>query len=101
MKDYGSFGVWETFGPGIYNGSDQLVLYGMRYSILSSVALLFGVGCFAIDRLRRDRARESWSAMRLPLELHWLVVVPLYVLADVLRVSPYSRGVGALFPACT
>jgi hypothetical protein len=96
MRHYKAFGVWETFGPGIYNGSDQLVLYGMRYSILSSVALLFGVVCFAVDRLRRDRARESWAAMRLPLELHWLVVFAIYVLPDVLRVPLYSGWVGAL-----
>jgi len=96
MRHYKSFGVWETFGPGIYNGSDQLVLYGTRYSILSSVALLFGVACFAVDRLRRDRAQGSWAAMRLPLELHSFVVYAIYVLPDVVRVPFYSGWVGAL-----
>src|SRR6266481_6162902 len=47
MRHYESFSVWDTFGPGIYNGSDQLALYGTRYSILSGMALLFGVACFA------------------------------------------------------
>jgi hypothetical protein len=88
--------VWETFGPGIYNGSDQLALYDMRYYILSGVALVFGVACFVADRLRRDRAPESWAAMRLPLELHWFVVFAVYVLPDVLRVPLYSGWVGAL-----
>jgi hypothetical protein len=96
MRHYESFGVWETFGPGIYNGSDQLALYGMRYCILSGIALSFGVGCFVADRLRRDRAPESWAAMRLPLELHWFVVLAVYVLPDVLRVPLYSGWVGAL-----
>src|SRR4029077_12646291 len=96
MSHYESFGVWDTFGPGIYNGSDQLALYSMRYYILSGIALLFGVGCFAADRLRRDRAPESWTAMRLPLELHWFVVFAVYVLPDVLRVPLYSGWVGAL-----
>jgi hypothetical protein len=95
-RHYESFGVWETFGPGIYNGSDQLALYDMRYYILSGVALVFGVACFVADRLRRDRAPESWAAMRLPLELHWFVVFAVYVLPDVLRVPLYSGWVGAL-----
>ena len=96
MRHYESFGVWDTFGPGIYNGSDQLALYGMRYYILSGIALVFGVGCFVADRIRRDRAPESWAAMRLPLELHWFVVFAVYVLPDVLRVPLYSGWVGAL-----
>ncbi len=81
---------------GIYNGSDQLALYGTRYSILSGMALLFGVACFAADRLRRDRAQGSWAAMRVPLELHWFAVFAIYVLPDVLRVPFYSGWVGAL-----
>jgi hypothetical protein len=96
MRHYESFGVWDLSGPGIYNGSDQLALYGLRYYILSGVALLFGVACFVADRLRRDRVRESWSAMRLPLELHGFVVFAIYVLPDVLRVPLYSGWVGAL-----
>ena len=96
MRHYESFGVGDTFGPGIYNGSDQLALYGMRYYIFSGVALLFGVGCFVADRLRSDRAQDSWSTMRLPLELHWFVVFAIYVLPDVLRVPLYSGWVGAL-----
>ena len=96
MRHYESFGVWEAFGPGIYNGSDQLALCGTRYYILSGTALLFGVGCFVADRLRRDRSVHLWAAMRLPLELHWFVVFAVYVLPDVLRVPLYSGWVGAL-----
>jgi hypothetical protein len=68
----------------------------MRYCILSGVALLFGVACFVADRLRRERAQESWSAMRLPLELHWVVVFAIYVLPDVVRIPLYSGWVGSL-----
>jgi hypothetical protein len=60
------------------------------------VALLFGVACFVADRLRRERAQESWSAMRLPLELHWVVVFAIYVLPDVVRIPLYSGWVGSL-----
>ena len=96
MRHYESFGVWDLSGPGIYNGSDQLALYGLRYYILSGVALLFGVACFVADRLRRDRAPKPWAAMRLPLELHAFVVLTVYVLPDVVRLPLYSGWVGAL-----
>jgi hypothetical protein len=95
-QHYETFAVWDSFGPGIYNGSDQIALYGMRYYVLSGVALLFGIACFAIDRVGRRGERESWVPLRLPLELHWVVVFATYVLPDVLRVPLYSGWVGAL-----
>jgi len=96
MRHYESFVVWDTFGPGIYNGTDQINLNGTRSLVLSFAALSFGLACFAVDAIRRFRARESWSDLRLPLELHWFVVFTIYVLPDVLRVPLYSGWVGAL-----
>lgn len=96
MHHFESFVVWDTFGPGIYNGTDQINLNGTRSLVLSLVALFFGLICFVVDAIRRFRARESWSDLRLPLELHWFVVFTIYVLPDVLRVPLYSAWVGAL-----
>jgi hypothetical protein len=93
---YEAFPVGDTFGPGIYNGSDQIALYGKRYWVLSVVALLFGLTCFVMDRAERHRDRQFWSAPRLPLELHWVVVFATYVLPDVLRVPLYSGWIGSL-----
>lgn len=96
MKHYESFGVGDNLGAGIYNGSDQIALYGRRYFVLSLVGLLFGLVCFLADRLRKPGERVSWGALRLPLELHWFVVFAVYVLPDVVRVPLYSGWVGAL-----
>ncbi len=96
MRHYESFGVWDTFGPGVYNGSDQVALYGTRYYVLSCAALLLGVACFLVDRLQRGEGKSAWASMRLPLELHCFVVFTIYVLPDVLRVPLYSGWVGAL-----
>src|SRR4029077_18385608 len=93
---YETFPVWDSFGPGIYNGSDQIALYGTRYKVLSVVALLFGVVCFVIDRVKRRREMELWPALRLPLGLPGVVVFATFVLPDVLRVPLYSGWVGAL-----
>ncbi len=93
---YETFAVWDSFGPGIYNGSDQIALYGTRYWVLSAVALLFGIACFLVDGVQRCRERELWSLVRLPLELYGVVVFATYVLPDVLRVPLYSGWIGAL-----
>jgi hypothetical protein len=93
---YETFTVWDTFGPGIYNGSDQIALYGTRYWALSVVALLFGIACFVIDHVGRRGEPGLRSAARLPFELHWVVVFATYVLPDVLRVPLYSGWIGAL-----
>jgi hypothetical protein len=91
-----TFPVWDSSGPGIYNGSDQIALYGMRYYVLAGVALLLGISCFVIDFLQGRREGRSWAPLRLPLELHGIVVLATYVLPDVLRVPLYSGWVGAL-----
>jgi hypothetical protein len=93
---YEAYSIWDSFGPGIYNGSDQLALYSTRFYVLSGVALLFGVVCFAADAVRRWRARELWEPLRLPFELHMVAVFATYVLPDVLRIPLYSGWIGAL-----
>src|SRR5258708_36773919 len=96
MKHYEAFGVWEIFGPGVYNGTDQIALYSVRYYILSAVALVFGLVCFVAEAIRRYWAREPWANVRLALELHWFLVFTIYVLPDVVRIPLYSGWVGAL-----
>src|SRR5258706_10297509 len=96
MSHYQTFGVWGMYGPGIYNGSDQIALYSMRYYVLSGVALLFGIACFVVEAIRRYWSRLSWSNMRLPLELHLFVVYAVYRLPDVMRQPIYSGWIGAL-----
>ena len=96
MRHYESFGIWDTFGPGVYNGSDQIVLYSSRYYVLSGAALLLGVAFFVMDRFTRGEGKRPWAQLRLPLELHWFVVFTIYVLPDVLRIPLYSGWVGAL-----
>jgi hypothetical protein len=95
MKHYESFSVWDTFGPGVYNGSDQIALYSMPYYVLSGVALVFGLVCFVVDAIQRYWACGSWADLRLPLELYWFLVFAIHVLPDTVRIPIYSGWVGA------
>src|SRR5205085_7134751 len=90
MLHYQAYSVWGMYGPGVYNGSDQIALYSMRYYVLSGVALLFGVICFAVEAIRRYWGRISWADLRLPLELHLFVFFAIYRFPDVLRLPLYQ-----------
>jgi len=96
MRHFQTFGVWGMYGPGVYNGSDQIALYGMRYYVLSGAALLFGIICFAVEAIRRYWHRISWTDVRLPLELHLFAVFAIYRLPDVMRVPLFQGWIGAL-----
>ena len=95
-RHYEAFPVWGTFGWGVYNGSDQIVLYSRPYYLLSGAALAMGIACFAVDRMSSREGKQPWSELRLPLELHCFVVFTVYVLPDAVRVPLYSGWVGAL-----
>jgi hypothetical protein len=95
-RRYEAYPVWEFFGAGLYSGSDQLALYGMRSYVLSGVALLFGLACFLADAVRRWWERESWHALRLPFELYFVAVFATYLLPDALRIPLYPGWIGAL-----
>jgi hypothetical protein len=94
-RHFEMFGVWDSFGPGIYGGNDQIALYSNLYYVLSIIVLVFGLACFVADGVRRWRARESWAVLRLPLELYGLLVFATYVLPDVLRIPLYAGWIGA------
>jgi hypothetical protein len=65
---------WVTSVFYIFNGSDQLAVYGTRYRILSFVALAFGLACFLHGVIRAPGKADLRSALRTPLEL-WVVLL--------------------------
>ena len=95
VHHYEAFSIWDSFGPGLYVGSDQIALYSFRYLVLSIVALVFGLACFTADGVRRYRSRESWAPLRLPFELYGILVFATYVLPDVLRLPLYAGWIGS------
>ena len=95
-RHYEMWSLWHLAGPGIYNGADQIALYGTRYLMLSRVALLFGVACVVADAFGRRRSAEGWMPLRLPFELYGVVVFATYVLPDSLRIPLYSGWIGGM-----
>jgi hypothetical protein len=94
--DFAASSVFESFGPGIYNGTDQIDLYSMKTHILSYVALGFGLSCFVADAVARGRNLEAWRPLRLPFELHCIAVFATYMLPDDLKIPLFAAGIGAM-----
>jgi hypothetical protein len=94
--DFSASSVFESFGPGIYNGTDQIDLYSVKAHILSYVALGFGLLCFGADAVARGRCLEEWKPLRLPFELHCIAVFATFMLPDDMKIPLFAAGIGAM-----
>jgi len=87
---------WNRGPLYLYNGADQLGLYGNRYFILAGAAFLFGVICMGVDLYARRNDRASWKALELPFELYLMVFCATALLPENLRPSFYDGWIGLL-----
>ncbi len=87
---------WDRGPFYLYNGADQLGLYGKRYFVLAGAAFLFGVICLAVDLYSRRSDRSSWKPFELPFELYMVTFCATALLPENLRPSIYSGWIGLL-----
>jgi hypothetical protein len=96
---------WSKTGPFyVFNGSDQLVLYGDQYASLAQLAVFFGVICLVADAIMRRRERApwaSWQAFALPAELYGVTFAILILLPENIRTSPDVAWIGLLVSRLT
>jgi len=90
------FADWDRGPFYLYNGADQLTLYGRRYFFLAAVAFLFGLICAAMDFLARRHENSFWKAFELPLELYVVTFFATALLPENLRPSIYGGWIGVL-----
>jgi hypothetical protein len=87
---------WNRGPLYLYNGADQLGLYGNRYFYLAAAAFVFGVTCVAVDFFVRRRDRASWKAFALPGELYLVAFCAAALLPENIRLSLYDGWIGLL-----
>ncbi|HEX8881519.1 MAG TPA: hypothetical protein VF749_15875 [Candidatus Acidoferrum sp.] len=80
----------------LYNGADQLVLYGKRYIALAAASFGFGVACVAADLLARPREPGFWKRLELPFEWYAVAFCATALLPENLRPSPDAGWIGLL-----
>ena len=87
---------WDRGAFYLYNGADQLALYGQRYAVLAVAAFCFGVVCVGVDLFAGKGERESWK--RFVLSFEWYVVsfCATSLVPENLRPSPDAGWIGLL-----
>ena len=87
---------WDRGPFCLYNGADQMVLYGKRYIGLAIAAFCFGVACVAADFFARPRQTGFWKRFELPFELYVIAFCGTALLPENLRPSPDGGWIGVV-----
>ncbi len=85
----------------LYNGADQLVLFGWQYEIPAALFVVFIVAALAIDVIDRRRESDLWKHYRLPLQLYALVSLAVLLFPDLIRLPQYCAEVSLLTQRAT
>jgi len=84
----------------LFNGADQLVLYGKRYGVLAAVVFFFCVAVFLYEAIRRLK-KEDWTILTLPLEMYVVAICAAGFLPQNLTTPLYPSPMGLLVSRMT
>jgi len=87
---------WDRGPFYLYNGADQLGLYGKRYFFLAGAAFLVGLTCAGVDLYARRHDGSFWKPFELPLELYAVTFCATALLPENLRPSVHDGWIGLL-----
>lgn len=87
---------WDRGPFYLYNGADQLALYGKRYVWLAVAVFCLGVVCVAVDFLGKPRKAGSWKQFVLPAEWYAVAFCATALVPENLRPSPDAGWIGLL-----
>ena len=80
----------------IFTGADQFLLFGARYKIVQTAALIFVPASILWDVIRRRREPGVWTAYAIPLQLFLLVELGVILLPDGIRFPGHSAALALL-----
>ena len=87
---------WDRGAFYLYNGADQLALYGRRYVALAVVAFCFGALCVGVDLVSRRHEQDFWKQLELPFELYAVAFCATTLLPENMRPADYGGWIGVL-----
>ena len=80
----------------LYNGADQLVLFGSRYYLPAGLFIAFALWALAIDASSDERVSNFWPVYRLPLELYGVVGMASVVLPSSVALPHFNAPISLL-----
>jgi len=87
---------WGSAPLSVYNGTDQLYLFGARYRILAYALLGFVLMCLSVDAFARRHEPRFWTQMILPLQLYAVLEIGIALAPLVMELPQYAGSVGLL-----
>jgi len=87
---------WDRGPFYLYNGADQLGLYGTRYVAVAFAGFFLGVIFVVLDFYQRRREGSLWKTFELPIELYAVAFCATSLLPENLRPSPDAGWIGLL-----
>jgi len=87
---------WDRGPFYLYNGADQLWLFGTRYVWLAGAALFLGLVCAGADLYSRRKDNHWWRQFELPLELYVVTFCAIVLIPENLRPPPEGAWIGLL-----
>ena len=94
---WGHYNVYRGAGPPyMYNGADQLLLFGPRYRVPEIALLAFAFIALAVDIIRRRREPTLWKSYAIPLQLYVLVELAVHLLPGGIHFPPPTAALALL-----
>jgi hypothetical protein len=98
---WGRYNVYAGTGPWyVFNGADQLDLFGPRYHIPEIALVAFALIALAVDIIRRGREPNFWTNFwryyAIPLQLYVLVELSVHLLPGGIHFPPPAAALALL-----
>ncbi|MDR3721937.1 MAG: hypothetical protein P4L00_10085 [Candidatus Acidoferrales bacterium] len=94
---WGHYNVYRGAGPPyMYNGADQLLLFGPRYRVPEIALLAFAFIALAVDIICRRREPTLWKSYAIPLQLYVLVELAVHLLPGGIHFPPPTATLALL-----
>ena len=94
---WGHYNVYRGAGPPyMYNGADQLLLFGPRYCVPEIALLAFAFIALAVDIIHRRREPTLWKSYAIPLQLYVLVELAVHLLPGGIHFPPPTATLALL-----
>jgi hypothetical protein len=87
---------WPDLPFYVFNGADQLAIFGKRYWSVAVAAVALGLLMVGLDLRQQERASLWWSDRRMFLELYAVSFCATALLPENLQTSPASGWIGLL-----
>jgi hypothetical protein len=94
---WGHYNVYPGTGPAyVFNGTDQLLLFGPRYQIVANALVAFVLVALIVDVIRRRSESNRWLYYAIPIQLYVLIELSVRLLPGGIHFPPPTAAAALL-----